>query len=191
MTAARSLLLRFVAVALAHVFGLACAQAGSLQHDLFARPVLGDAQPSRPEPGRAAKSADHAPAWNPALKAVAVAGRDSLVNVDGAIVRIGGEIDGFRLVEVREREAVFVKDKKRYTLTLGSIKGPDAVRESRAIGTDKVLNAAPDAQTPGAVKGPDTAREPQAISTDKGLDAAPDSLTTGNVKGSDTIRRPQ
>ena len=41
-----------------------------------------------------------------------------MVNVDGVILEIGEEIDGFRLVEVREYEAVFVRDGARRTLIM-------------------------------------------------------------------------
>ncbi len=174
MIAARSLLFRFGAIVLAHHFGLACAQAGDLRHDLFARPALGNMQPARTGPGQIGTATDATPAWNPEVKAVVVAGSDSLANVDGAIVRIGGEIDGYRLVEVREREVVFVKGKKRYRLALRSIKGPDAARQPQATGADKGAGAAREAPAAGNVKAEE---------------AAPEAPTTGSMKSLDTSIR--
>jgi hypothetical protein len=52
-----------------------------------------------------------------------LAGAKSIVNVGGELVQIGEQINGYRLVEVREESAVFVNDKKRVTLSLRAI-GP-------------------------------------------------------------------
>jgi hypothetical protein len=47
-----------------------------------------------------------------------LAGPKSVVSIDGRIVRIGDEIDGHRLIEVHEQTAVFVRNRKKVTLTL-------------------------------------------------------------------------
>ena len=59
------------------------------------------------------------PPWSPQLRATVVArvGR-SLVNVDGQMIEKGMEYQGFMLVEVKEREAVFERGGHRWVLTL-------------------------------------------------------------------------
>ncbi len=95
--------------------GLACAaSAGSpLRHDPFVRPSM----PPVAAPKTLA-AADVEPAWNPALTAVMMAGKQSLANVDGAIIEIGQEKDGYRLVDVRDQEAIFIKGKQRIVLKM-------------------------------------------------------------------------
>lgn len=94
---------------LAHTEG---SQSG-LRHDPFARPDLALA------PAAAAQSAEPAPKeWKPQLRAVIVAGKSSLVNVEGTIVPLGGQIDGYRLTRVEDRTAVFMKNGERVELTM-------------------------------------------------------------------------
>lgn len=50
------------------------------------------------------------------VKAILLSGRKSLVNVGGRIVALGEEVDGYRLVAVRESEAVFSKGAERITV---------------------------------------------------------------------------
>lgn len=57
-------------------------------------------------------------AWRPQLRAIVAAGGASMVNVGGRLLRIGDETDGYRLVEVRERSAVFVRQGARVELGL-------------------------------------------------------------------------
>jgi hypothetical protein len=103
--------------------GLAQAQAGGLKHDPFVRPVL--AAPPPPAVAapvnRVVKAALPEPVWKPELTAIMLAGAKSMVNVGGELVRIGEQINGYRLVEVQEETAVFVNDKKRVTLSLRAI----------------------------------------------------------------------
>lgn len=84
------------------------ATATPLQHDPFARPFqLGSST-----------SADANISSGPKLIAVIVAGKKSLVNLNGAIIGIGEEKDGYRLIRVRDRKAIFKKGKKRVVLDL-------------------------------------------------------------------------
>jgi len=64
------------------------------------------------------------PLWRPELRAVLVAGDRSMADVGGIIVKLGGEVDGFRLLEVRDRKAVFVKGGTRLTLSIDRNKEP-------------------------------------------------------------------
>ena len=56
--------------------------------------------------------------WERELRATSVSAVRSMINVDGVILLLGEELDGFRLVEVRERAAVFEKDGTRRTLSM-------------------------------------------------------------------------
>lgn len=66
-----------------------------------------------------APAAAQVPVLKAELRAVMVGGARPLVNLGGTILGIGDSVDGFRLVEVRERSAVFVRDGNRVELPLG------------------------------------------------------------------------
>jgi len=87
-----------------------------LRHDPFARPLLTAAAP-KSSASQGNVSVDSAP-WSPNLIAVMVAGSHSLVNLEGTIVAIGQEMDGYRLVQVRDREATFTRGKQRVVLKM-------------------------------------------------------------------------
>lgn len=91
------------------------AEVPALRHDPFARPTLAASAPSA-----AASAAQPEPLWQPVLSAVMVAGDKSLVNVDGFVVQVGQEINGYRLVQVTETGAVLVKKKQRLELKLAA-----------------------------------------------------------------------
>ena len=100
---------------------LSLSQAAKLQHDPFARPALSGLQQARqPEPRGNGKATAAAPAPKLKLLAVMAAGPDSIANVDGVMVRIGDEVNGYRLVEVHERYAVFEKNKTRFSVSISS-----------------------------------------------------------------------
>lgn len=100
----------------------ALAGRAELQNDLFARPVL-----SPPESPRAATPAEPVAAatasadtrWNPALRAIVLAGTRSMVLVDRSVVELGGKIDGYELIRVDDDKAVFTRGHQRVELTLG------------------------------------------------------------------------
>ena len=50
------------------------------------------------------------------LTATLVGAQNKLANVDGRVIRQGEEIDGFRLIEVHEDHAVFVRAGNRMTV---------------------------------------------------------------------------
>ncbi len=87
----------------------------SLKHDPFARPLLSTPLPSNTAAGTVVE--EEIP-WNPQLIAVMVSGKNSLVNLDGIIIKIGEEKDGYRLVQVRDQEAIFKKGNKRIVLNM-------------------------------------------------------------------------
>ncbi len=72
-----------------------------LRFDPFAQPGAQTAGPG--SPGRAGSQR----AWSPELRATLVSGERSLVNLGGTILELGEEAHGYRLLEVREGEAVF------------------------------------------------------------------------------------
>lgn len=89
-----------------------------LRHDPFVRPKLAAAANSKGGDTATTSRSQEAP-WEPRLTSVMVAGKDSMVTVDGVIVVLGEKIDGHRLIEVRDREAVFQKGRKRIVLNMG------------------------------------------------------------------------
>jgi hypothetical protein len=94
----------------------AVCSAPPLRHDPFARPLLTATVPKNVvAQGDAAVDTS---TWNPNLIAVMVAGDHSLVNLEGTIVAIGQEVDGYRLVQVRDREAIFTRGKQRVVLKM-------------------------------------------------------------------------
>jgi hypothetical protein len=116
----RARMLTHIAAGLACTSGFCWAQADGLTHDPFARPAFLKATPPPAAQARnnVGRGALPEPVWQPALTAVMMAGPKSLVNVDGTILRIGEAINGHQLVEVHEETAVFVRNRKRVTLTL-------------------------------------------------------------------------
>jgi hypothetical protein len=70
-------------------------------------------------PAPAAAQVPPVPVLTTELRAVMLGGARPLVNLGGTILGIGDSADGFRLVEVRERSAVFVRDGNRVELPLG------------------------------------------------------------------------
>jgi hypothetical protein len=106
--------------------GQAAAQADSLKHDPFARPAS-VARPARTTgatgqavTGQAVtvQATAAAPVWKPELRAIMVAGPNSIVNVEGTLVSLGEQMQGYRLAEVHEESAVFVNGSTRVRLVL-------------------------------------------------------------------------
>lgn len=85
-----------------------------LQRNPFETPVLASV------PLREVASPTQAPPpWAPLLKATVVStSGPSLVNVDGQMIEKGDDYQGYRLVDVREREAVFERGGNRWVLSL-------------------------------------------------------------------------
>ncbi len=70
------------------------------------------AQPDLERPPVAAK-----PRWSPELRATLEAGPQSMANLGGTILNIGEEAHGYRLIEVGEGDAIFLKGNARVVLT--------------------------------------------------------------------------
>jgi hypothetical protein len=98
----RSLLLALIgALAWAVPAGAEPGSERLLRFNPFLRPDLGAAGRGPDQP-RAADAE-----WRPVLTATLVAGERSLANLGGVVLGLGEETHGYRLVEVREFEAVF------------------------------------------------------------------------------------
>jgi len=93
--------------------GLAPMLQTPLQRNPFERPALVAAPPPT-----VARPAPAPPPWTPVLKGTMVSeGGPSLANVDGQMVQKGEEYQGHRLIDVREREAVFERGGNRWVLS--------------------------------------------------------------------------
>lgn len=59
--------------------------------------------------------------WQPELRATMRFAQGGMVNIGGDIIAIGEEINGFRLLEVQERSAIFSKDGKKFPVSLDDV----------------------------------------------------------------------
>jgi hypothetical protein len=104
-----------VCAALAWLPGAALPQVQTdlLKHDPFARPA-----PAVRPAAAALQAPVAAPDWKPELSAIMLAGANSIVSVEGTFVSLGGQVNGYRLVEVFETSAIFVNGNRRVRLAL-------------------------------------------------------------------------
>ena len=176
MTSAR-LYIQWVCALAAAAPACVGSHAAGLQHDLFARPALQALKPEQPQSVKTVAPAPPPPEWKPELKAIITGGGTAMVNVEGRIVQMGQEIDGYRLVEVEERRATFVRDKVRYTLLLNAVRSAEAPSGSAtapAGGAVKPADAPAGSEikaggTPaglGTLRTSDVLREPAAAQTE-------------------------
>jgi hypothetical protein len=162
--------IRFWTCTLAGALAAATTESTALQHDLFARPPLEALKPAQPEPVKTITPAAPPPEWKPELKAVITGGGTAMVNVEGRIVQMGQEMDGYRLVEIQERRATFVKDKVRYTLHLNAVVKADGAAAPKAadavagVGSVKASAVLPTASAPTATTGPQAAPAAETVS---------------------------
>ena len=141
------------------------ALAGPLTHDLFKRPPLESLKPAQAESVKTVTPAPP-PEWKPELRAIIAGNGTALVNVEGRIVQMGQEIDGYKLVEVQERRVTFVRDKVRYTLVLNAFKSGDAAAPAKA---PEPAAASPSAGI-GTVKAADVVSKPPAAEPPRAAD---------------------
>lgn len=83
-------------------------------HDPFQKPAIPQKSIKEPE----AVKAPPQPSWVPQLKATLRAGRNSMANVNGKIIKLGETIYGYKLIAVDEKSAILVKKKQRLQLTI-------------------------------------------------------------------------
>ena len=107
---------------------IAAAPAGAagLRHDIFERPSVEALKPTGAAPVKTVPPSPPPVEWKPELRAIIDGKGGAMVNVEGRILQIGQEMDGYRLAEVHDRQATFVKDRTRYTLFLKSVRPSEA-----------------------------------------------------------------
>ncbi len=93
----------------------ACLAEHPLRYDPFDRPVIESPAATAANTKKADVIPEH---WGAQLRATLLAGDNSSANVDGYIIALGDSYQGFRLIRVYERSAVFVRGGKQYTLNL-------------------------------------------------------------------------
>ncbi len=81
----------------------------------FEKPAPAAAQAVSPQ-----QPVQKAAPWEPALRATLVGGARPRANVDGRLMVLGDEVEGYKLVGVQERRAVFEKEGVRRILTMDS-----------------------------------------------------------------------
>lgn len=86
-----------------------------VQHDPFQKPVI---QETKNTEQQIADKPENQQAAAPKLIATLRAGRNSMANVNGKIIKLGQTINGYTLVRVEARKAVFVKNGKYTYLTI-------------------------------------------------------------------------
>ncbi|GEM_PF-5849394 len=109
------LYLRYVAILLSVCLNPLVFAEGILHNDPFTRPLINTSPVSNAQ--GLAETVEEAP-WNPQLSAVMVAGKNSLVTVDGVTLKLGEEKDGYKLIEIKDHQATFKKGKKRVVLEM-------------------------------------------------------------------------
>lgn len=85
-----------------------------LHIDPFAKPVF--LENPGVSPGREGRPQEVI--FSPKLLATIRFSNGSMANIDGEIVRLGEELDGFRLLKVTARSAVFEKYGKKFVVTM-------------------------------------------------------------------------
>ncbi len=88
----------------------ALADTGMPLRDPFVRPLIELPASSTPTPVVAAPDFT--------LRALLVAGDKSLANIDGTILALGDEFDGYRLISITQEETLFEKGSNRYRISL-------------------------------------------------------------------------
>lgn len=153
------------------------------QHDVFERPKPRVLKQQEAESVKTQKPL--APVeWKPELKAIIQGGGNAWVNVEGRILQVGQDMDGFRLVAVEERRAFFLKDEVRYTLDLRDVKaaavtskGIRAVTETASGGGKAVVDAGQGSSKAGADPAPagggKAATDPVPVGSNKRTNEAP------------------
>ena len=85
-------------------------------HNPFKRPAQAVFDPASRDGGGAPAGAAVAPRL--VLKAMLLAGPDTVVSINNELLRIGERIEGYRLVEAKGTQAVLVKNGERLVLDM-------------------------------------------------------------------------
>lgn len=87
----------------------------TINHDPFQKPKKVTVSKTLPTSGT--NTVNHSN-WSPELTMTLRAGKKSMVNVGGQIIRLGEKVDGYRLIQVHERSAVFIHQGKTTRLII-------------------------------------------------------------------------
>lgn len=101
------------------VAGADTPQTKRVTHDPFQRPAIPEASVVNEADLTQALAP---PIWAPKLIMTLRAGPNSMANVDGKIIKLGETYHDYKLIEVDERTAVFIKNKQRTQLTIDNNK---------------------------------------------------------------------
>jgi hypothetical protein len=105
-----------------------------LRHDPFSRPNL-DAPPPPPAraPGTAPETEERLPA-NMELRGIMIGGGRSMVNVSGKLMSVDDVYEGYRLIRIEERKAVFTRNgaKLELLLAVGGRRGGSGPKDEAA-----------------------------------------------------------
>jgi hypothetical protein len=89
-------------------------QPDRLQHDPFQKPAIPEKKSTEPAAGNSVPVEGK----TPKLIATLLAGNHSMANVNGKIIKLGETVNGYTLVRVEARRALFEKNKKRAYLSI-------------------------------------------------------------------------
>ena len=153
------------ALVVASILAAASPAAQALQHDLFDRPAPEALKPAAGTPVKTVTPPPPPPEWKPELRAIIRGAGSAMVNVEGRIVQMGQEMDGYRLIEVQDRTATFVRDKVRYTLALKAIVGAEAAPAAPKAAEAPPAGSRPADSSPPAPRGLGTLRTSDVISS--------------------------
>ena len=88
-----------------------------VQHDPFQKPAIQEKKTIEQQTSEVTQKQLIQP---PNLVATMLAGRNSMANMDGKIIKLGETINGYTLVQVESGKAVFVKNRKYIYLTINN-----------------------------------------------------------------------
>lgn len=90
-------------------------QVNRVRHDPFQKPAI---QEKKDIEQTASENSATAQSQTPKLIATMRAGKNSMANVNGKIIKLGQTINGYKLVRVEARRAMFEKNRKYNYLTI-------------------------------------------------------------------------
>jgi len=105
-------------ISIAHVKAEEAVDAENILYDPFQKPIL--IQSSLKNKSNVKSST---PSWKPHLIMTLRAGKNSMANVGGEIIRLGDSIAGYKLIQIDERAVVFMNQGKTTRLTLDEDNG--------------------------------------------------------------------
>lgn len=86
------------------------------RHDPFAQPVLKKLRLKKTHSENTLPESEKP--WLPVLTSTLRAGSNSIAIVGGRVIKIGQQVEGYRLLEVGEQDALFEKDGNKIRLRL-------------------------------------------------------------------------